>query len=54
MALIGLTEEQNKKLESMYIQAISESERFLKIYRMSNLRKYLTLTKCELAKAKAY
>ena len=54
MALTNLTKEQNKELESMHIQAINEAERLLKIYRMSNLRKYLTLTKCELAKAKAY
>lgn len=52
--LAGLSEEQNKELESMHIQAINEAERFLKIYRMSKLRKYLILAECEIATARAY
>ena len=38
----------------MHIQAINEAERFLKIYRMSKLRKYLILAECEIATARAY
>ena len=52
--LDGLTKKQNEGLKALHVNAIDEAERFLKFYRMSNLRKYLVLAKCELAKARAY
>lgn len=52
--LEGLTKKQNEGLKALHVNAIDEAERFLKFYRMSNLRKYLVLAKCELVKARAY
>ena len=54
MALINLTKEQNEELKALHVKATDNAEMFHKTYRMSKLRKYLTLAECEVEKARAY
>lgn len=54
MALIGLTEEQNKELKALHVKATDNAEMLYKTYRVCKLRKYLTLAECEVEKARAY